>query len=330
MISFWAVNSYSQVYPDSKVDSILRAGITSIVNQDYTGAEFCFKKLDDEYPHLPLGKIYLSANKIAQAYDYAEEFDDDFISSNLEEAKKQAEELLNANGEKLWFLYFFALAEGYIAYFDALNGNWLSAVSTGMSSISVFEQCKMIDENFYEANIAVGTYEYWHSRKTEFLHWLPFIDDNSAFGIEQLKTAIDSSSYNTYLAINSLIWIYIDQQDYEAAVGVSKSALKKFPGSRLFKWGMARAYEESDPFKSIKIYTEILNSYPKRYEMNHFNEVILKHLIAQQYQKMGDFVTAKKLCEQILQLNLSEFEQDKLKERLHRIENLNRELTQIR
>ncbi|MCK7524852.1 MAG: hypothetical protein MZV64_48225 [Ignavibacteriales bacterium] len=47
-----------------------------------------------------------------------------------------------------------------------------------------------------------------------------------------------------------------------AAVKVAELALKDHPKSRIFKWGLARAYENIDPVKSISLYQEILNSYP--------------------------------------------------------------------
>jgi len=235
---------------------------------------------------------------------------------------------MDGDEENLWYNYFHALIEGYIAYFNAINESWLSALSTGLNSISAFEDCLEIDPAFYESYIAIGTFEYWKSRKSEALSWLPFIDDNKNYGIERLITAIDSSSYNTYLAINSLIWIYIDQENYLAAIQTADKALIDFPESRLFKWGLARAYEDVEPEHSVLIYFEILNSYPKWRESNQINETILKHLIAQQYVITGDEQKAIELCMEILQEgNIPESSLEILEDRLERVEELLHELT---
>lgn len=319
---------FTQDYPEQRVDALLKDGIIHIINQDYEGAKIFFKALDDEYSNLPFGKIYLAAVSIAESYDYAEEFDSDFIYNNLEEAKDQSLDLLDEDEKNIWYKYFLALSEGYIAYFNAINESWLSALSTGLNSISAFEDCLEINPAFYESYIAIGTFEYWKSRRTEALSWLPFIDDNKSYGIERLMTAIDSSSYNTYLAINSLIWIYIDQENYLAAIQTAEEALIEFPESRLFKWGLARAYEDVNPEHSINIYFEILNSYPKWRESNQVNETILKHLIAQQYAATGDEEKAIELCKEILHGgNLPESSMEILENRLERIEELLRELT---
>jgi len=319
---------FTQDYPEPRVDALLKDGIIHIINQDYEGAKIFFESLDDEYSNLPFGKIYLAAVSIAESYDYAEEFDSDFIYNNLEEAKDQSLDLVDEDEENLWNNYFYALSEGYIAYFNAINESWLSAVSTGLNSISAFEDCLDIDPTFYESYIAIGTFEYWKSRKSEPLSWLPFIDDNKSYGIERLITAIDSSSYNTYLAINSLVWIYIDQENYLAAIQTSEKALVDFPESRLFKWGLARAYEDVNPEHSIDIYFQILNSYPRFRNSNQVNETILKHLIAQQYVTIGDEQKAIELCREILREGtIPQSSMEKLEDRLERVEELLHQLT---
>ena len=319
---------YSQVYPNESVDSLLRTGIRHIVNQDYKGAEEIINLLNIEFPYLPLGKIYLAANRIAEAYDYAEDFDEEFILKRLEEAKEQSEKLIDSDNENIWYQYFLALTEGYTAYFHAINESWFSALSTGVDAISEFDKILASDKKFYEAYIAIGTFEYWKSRKMEFIDWLPFNIDSRKIGIERLKVAIDSSSYNSYLAINSLIWIYIDQNRFDDAIKISEKALKEFPDSRTFKWGLARAYEEINPSKAIALYTEILNSYPVLENGNYKNVITLKHIIAQQYVKLGDKQNALKYCKEILSIkNIPEKTADELAERLERVKSLKKELT---
>ena len=324
---FFGFNIFAQVFPDAVVDSLLKSGIRLVVNQNYVDAENAFAELNLKYPSLPFGKIYSAANKIAKAYDYSEEFDEEFIFENLESAKLQAEKLESVSNQSVWNKYYIALAEGYLSYFEAIKGNWFSALGTGISSISKFEEILNNDSKFYESYIAIGTFEYWKSRKLEFMNWLPFSDDTREIGIDLLIVAIDSSSYNSHLAVNSLIWIYIDQAQYESAIKVAEKALKEFPDSRTFKWGMARAYEEIDPSMSIKLYKQILNSYPKLPKGNYINEITLKHLIAQQYAKIGNRKSAILYCDEILSMkNLPVKIQNKISDRIERVKELKSEL----
>ena len=49
----------AQEFPIGKVDSLLKEGIKNIINQDYPSAEKNFSELDNQYPSIPPGKIFL-------------------------------------------------------------------------------------------------------------------------------------------------------------------------------------------------------------------------------------------------------------------------------
>jgi tetratricopeptide (TPR) repeat protein len=321
--------AFAQDFPIQRVDVLLKSGIMNVVNQEYTEANKYFSQLALEYPELPLGKIYLAASKIAEAYDYKKEYDSEYIESNLQEAREHAEELLSTDENNLWFNYYYALAEGYIAYYDAIRDDWLSALSTGMNSIRAFGNCLNIENNFYEAYIAIGTYEYWMSRKTEFLEGMPFYDDETEIGIEKLRTAIQSASYNSHLAVNSLIWIYIDQKDFNTAIEIGRNAVNAFPDSRYFKWGLARAYEDVNTDSSIQLYYDLLESFTQEKDQNSINSIVLKHIIAQQYVKIGEKEKALILCDEILSFTeLNDYELSMLDERLERVKKFKNTLIQ--
>src|ERR1035437_9337248 len=241
-----ALNVYSQEYLDRTVNSLLKSGINDIINQNYPQAKNEFEILNSKYPDLPLGKIYLAAAEIARSYDYCEEYNREVISKYLNSAKGQSEKLVNKNPNDIWNHYFLGLAEGYISYYEGLNGSWITSLREGINSASNFEDCLKMNPEFIEAYSGLGTYKYWKSKKTGFLSWLPFVHDERAEGIYYLEKAIDKSSYNTYLAINSLIWIYIDKKYYDNAILISEKALEEYPKSRFFKWGLARAFENVD------------------------------------------------------------------------------------
>lgn len=318
----------AQTFPDKSVHKNIKNGIDLIITQKYDEAEKVFKRLDQTRKDLPLGKIYLAAVSIAKSYDYEQPFNDEYISGKLEAAKKIAERLLEKDENNIWNKYYYALTQGYIAYYDALRESWLNAFSTGLSSVSAFEDCLEVDKNFYEAKIAIGSYKFWKSSKTEFINWLPFIDDEKELGIKYLKEAVKYSGYNSHLAIHSLIWIYIEQKDFESAIKLAQSALENYPDSRIFKWGLARSYESVDAKKSIILYKEILDSYPTSLKSNLVNEVTLKHIIAQLFARLNNKTEAIKFCNEILSIkSFAEFEKDKLQSRLERVKQLKSELT---
>ena len=314
----------AQVYPDPVVDSLLKSGIEKILLQEYDLAKKDFVILEKKFPQIPFGKIYLSAFEIAKASDLAIPYNYNFIYQNLETAGEQAENLIDNDENNIWNYYFLALAKGYEAYFNALNRDWLSAFGGGISSVNIFEHCIEINPGFHESLIAIGTYKYWKSKETQFI---PFMKDEREEGIQLLERAVKNSSYNSYLAIHSLIWIYIDKRESEKAVELAESILVKYPGSRFFRFGLARAYEDIDLRKAIDEYYKIFNSFSEKQKPNRYNEILLKHLIAQQYNKLGEQSKALELCNEILSVkNLTEFENKKLEERLERVKKLQKEL----
>lgn len=319
--------SYPQRFPDIFVHNQLKNGIKKIVDQKYDEAKSIFSQLDKARKDLPLGKIYLAATEIAESFDYEKPFNETIISRYLIESKKISERRLKENESDVWNNYFMALTEGYSAYFEALNNNWLSTFSKGLSSVSYFEECLYLNKNFYESLIAIGTFKYWRSRKTEFINWLPFIADEKEYGIELLKKASELSAYNSHLANHSLVWIYIEQKEFKLAIEIAEKALKDSPNSRIFKWGLARAYEDINPAKSVKLYREILMSFPEKLKDNRVNEITLKHLIAQQLIKLKIDDEALKLCNEILAVNnFTDFERQKLDERIKRVKQLKSEI----
>ncbi len=318
---------FSQSYPDSLVNNFLRKGISEIINQNYEAATNTFRQLNLKFPNLPLGKIYLAAVDIAKSYDLGDEFNSNFINSNLNSAREQSKELVEKEGNNIWYNYFLALSDGYSAYFSAINKSWLTAFSEGLNARDDFEKCLKLDPKFYDAYIAIGAYKYWKSRKSEFLEWLPFVKNEEQSGIDLLKIAINNSSYNKHLAINSLIWIYIDQDEYKNAANLAQEALKEFPDNRLFMWGLARAYENIDKMVSINTYTKVLDSYMQVPNQNHYKEIILKHIIAKLYQKLGDKQKALAFCNDILSIkDISASVKEKLSNRLRQVKELKDEL----
>lgn len=312
----------AQTYPDYMVNYLLNSGIDNILSQNYDEALKKFKALDEEYPSIPLGKIFQSAVLITKSVDYNDFKDDRIIYQLLASAEDQADSLINFNNSNVWNHYFKALAVGYHSYFSALKSDYFEAFSTALTSLEHFEICLELDSLFYESYTALGSYFYWKSAKTEFLSWLPFFEDDTELGINYLKEAVENSTYHKHLAANSLIWIYIDGGNYNDAVLIAESFLKKYPDSRFFLEGAARAYEEIDKNKAVEYYSKMIESLPENVQSVVINRIILLHKIAMQYEKLNNGQKVLALCNEILSIKIDEENMSKLEERLDRVEQL--------
>lgn len=327
-IGFFSACLSAQVHPDKDVHKALAEGIDLIVRQKYKAAEGEFSKLCKNNPQMPLWNLYYAASKLAEAYDYGYDYENKEVEYHLNEALKKAEILLDKDKENIWYIYYYALSKGYLAYYNGLNQNWFSTAKYGLSAVDGFEKCIKKDSLFFDAYIGIGVFKYWKSRKSEFLSWLPFISDEKGKGVSYLVKAQKHNSYNSYLAVYNLIWILIDEGKNKEAVDVALKALKQYPDTRLFKWGCARAYEKIDPNKAVSIYSDILTSLQSEGANNHYKEVILKYTLARNYKKLGDKKRALTLCDEILQINITDSKiKNKLEDRLKKVKELKKELS---
>ena len=322
--------SLAQNFSNFAVDQLLRSGIDKILRQDYDGAEREFLILDQKFPSLPIGKIYLAALEITKSFDYMENYDDKNIVFLLKRAEEISDSLLDKNDSDLWNNYYMALSLGFYAYFEVMHGNYFSAFGNGFSSLKYLERCLKIDSLFHESKIGLGTYIYWKSIKTKPFHWLPFLSDESRLGLRLLESAVENSTYNHYLAINSLIWIYIEEKEYELAVSTSKKILNFYPENRITKWALASAYLRIDKKKAIDTYYEIWDSLKDTKLPNRYNEITLKHKIAMLYDELGEYKNALDLCLQILKIkDLPDEVPDSILERIRRVKTLKEKILDI-
>ncbi len=320
IFSLLPFTGFTQNFLSEKTDSLINLGVNSIIIQNFDEAENYFKQLEKTDNVNPFGKIYIAVTSISKSFDLGEEYNWDYITKLLKDAINVAEENYSKYPESVTALYSLALAEGYYAYVKGLESNWFSAISNGYDAIKNFERCLMIDSTFYETYTAIGTFKYWKSKKGSFL---PMISDEKELGIKFLELAITKAEHSNYLAVNSLLWIYIDKKEFQKAINLSHKILKKYPKSRLFKWALARAYESVDMHKSIDVYKNILNDYESMRGLNGYQKIVLQHLIAQLEYKLGNKKKALELCDEILNTkNLSEYVLDELDDRLERVKKM--------
>jgi len=328
LLFFFLLNlcTFGQSHPNAEVDQYLKEGINELLNQNYSKAKQIFTDLRNKHPYLPFGDLYSATTEILKIADFSLKPDKSKILPSLNSGLEIAKSNYEMNENDPWNVYSLGLAHGFYAYYYLLNEDFVSAFMFGYKAISFLEECIAKDVNFYDSYIAIGTYKYWKSRKTEFLDGLPFIKDETKLGISFLKKAIQNNSYNNFLGINSLIWIYVDQKDYYSALKLSESVLNNYPDNRLFIEAQARCYEEIDKQKAIDIYLNLFYKY-KSENSNHYNELILIHKIAKLNSALENVTESLKYCDLYLSYNIEdEYVKSRLIERTENVIQLRKEL----
>lgn len=313
---FVSVSISAQVYPDKKADALLQKGINYLVYEDYQNASRTFEELKKQFPKLPLGWMYSAATEYSRANDLFLPLDEGRGLRDLDFSLELTKNLLNSQPNNPWNHYFMGLARGFKAVYQSQDGNWLGAISTGLSAVSSYEKCLELDSNFSEAYVAVGTYRYWKGDKLGYLEWLPFVGGSKQSGIPLIRKGLSSFCYNEYSGLVTLFWIYMNEKDYKSARGVAEKGLEKFKGSMLYRKLYARALEEIEPGKAIAIYREILDDYRKAKLSNRCLELFYKYSLASTYRKNKEYQSAIALCNEIIGMApLSAFEKDRVGEK---------------
>jgi hypothetical protein len=257
---------------DQPFHTQVTSGIDLILKQEYDQADSLFRDFAQRYPDHPVGYLYQAAVMQAYALDFDNPIPREKFDSLLELGKKTAVGL-----QSPWREYFLATAEGHDAYERAERGDWFGGVRNGMASASKYEEVLEHDSTFYDAYIGLGTYYYWRSRKTAFIRWLPFVNDDRERGIKMLIVGAERSEYNRFAAISSLISIYTDAENYTAAVDWSNRGLQFYPENRIFLWGLATALDrDKRSAGAVRAYTNLLQSILHANPPHPYGEIVCR------------------------------------------------------
>jgi len=316
----------AQTFPDAKVDSLIRKGITLTLSAEYQEAKNTFKELEKEFPDLPAGKIFIISPHIAESSERMELEENESIGAMIDEAEIAAEKYAAKNHGSIWANYFLGVSRGYSAYYRATKHKYLSAINEGYSSVKDFEKCIEADKNFYEAYIAVGTYKYWVSAKTEFINWLPFFSDEKELGTKLLEKAVGGNSYHFHLAIYSLCWVYISRDMYSKALDLAEKALKFFPESKDFHFIKARVYSVDNPLKAAAELYKIRELFLQHGTLTTRNDLWVNFAIARNLNNGGKYSEALDRCNYILGYKPNEKYSEDLLDRIERTKELKLEI----
>ncbi len=321
-ILFFPPLCFSQSYPERGIDSLWKDVNHNLVLQDYESAVRTARLIKEKYPDFPLGSMLCATIEISKSYDLGTGYNSGLIDSLLNISFLLSEAMLEKNTMEVWANFFAGASLGLKAYFSAVQKDLVNAFVDGYSALQYFDKCLQADAFFYEAKIAIGTYLYWKSAKTSDLSWLPFFNDNRLAGIELLKSASDSASYNKFFARYSLFWIHLNEKNFEEAAKISNEFLKEYPGNRLFKYTAAKAVKDKNPEEALVYFEELVEDY-RAMNNNHYKEIVYLHNSAQLYHRLMIYDKVIEYCDYILGIGrLSDYVESNLEERLVRVEKL--------
>jgi tetratricopeptide (TPR) repeat protein len=295
--------TFSQWKLEPALDSMIVQGIDCIWQQHYEQADSIFDEVISRYPQHPAGYLYRATVIQAHSIDYDVPIEHGRFDSLLERGRTTAASLPSP-----WCEYFLGTADGCAAFADVERGEWFGGVKKGMASASEFEEVLEKDSSLYDAYVGLGTYYYWSSRKTAFIRWLPFIQDNRALGIQLLSRAAEHSEYNRFAAISALVSIYLDAGEYEQAELWSRTGLKSYPENRVFLWGLATAFDRQKHFPdAVAAYVNLLENILQVHFPHAYSEIVCRLNLVKSKLALSDTAAAGGHLRKILSFEHSSF-----------------------
>ena len=263
-------------------------GIDLILRQEYVRADSIFKEVTIRYPESPAGYLFRIAVLQSKALDYEEILEQYELESLLDQAQKQIDEILRRDPRDAWGHYFAGTLHIYDSFARVQRGDWFGGVTKGLSAVSSFRNALEYDSALTDSYAGIGTYLYWKSKRTEFLHWLPFVSDDREEGIQYLRRCALRGEYNKYVAINSLIIVFLEEGKYEEANRYADTVLGLYPRNRSFLWGKATALDRmGNPERAAGAYKRLLNEILSDSAENRYNELVCRLNLSKNLLHLG-------------------------------------------
>jgi tetratricopeptide (TPR) repeat protein len=272
----------------------ISTSIDLILRQEYASADSVLRNAIVKYPDHPAGYLFLIGLLQAKALDYEELLDPYQLRPLFEEAQKKIDTILRADPDDAWGNFFQGTLHLYDSFLRVQRGEWFGVVSKALASAASLRKALEADSTLVDAYAGLGTYLYWKSRKIEFLHWLPFVSDDREEAIAMLERCASGSVYNTYVAMNSLINIFLEEKRYHEAIRFAEMALASYPTNRSFLWGKATALDRMGiPDQATSAYTRLLEQILSDHRENRYNELVCRLNLAKNLLALKHFIPAR-------------------------------------
>jgi tetratricopeptide (TPR) repeat protein len=309
-------------YQDREIRKIFLEGTEACLQENYPLAEGNFQQLVWKAPQDPAGYFLKAMLYQAQMMDYESDFKEKDFYENIRLAKKFAQERIKDNKKDAWAYLFLGNAYGAKAVYEARKGNWWSALNNGLMAKSALKEALKRDPELYDAYVGLGSYHYWASVVTKALWWLPFFGDKREEGMAEMKLAFEKSVFSQDAAANGLIWIYINEKEYDQAISLAEKMQNKYSQGKTFLWALATAYYEKFDWKNALFYYQeivgrIENGQKDSASLNsYYNLVECKFHLANCLFNLGKFKECILICEEIQNYPLDKKTKERQKEKL--------------
>ncbi len=264
-----------------------------VFNDRFRAADSASHKLIQRGPDDPMWYLLLATALVAECTDREENLYPDSLPALLQSVDSLAEKALDscASKKRAWMHLVRGHARALRSVFEARFGSSAGAIKQGYRARSEYRKALADDSTLYDVYAGLGSFHYWKSAKAGFLRWIGLFKNEKAKGIEELTLAADSSAVSRESARASLIWIRINEKEYDSAIAIALTMYKRYPDGASFVWPLAQAYHLKRQYDSSLIYYTELRDRIAHRAGNYYNQIECDAAIARCYEQLGDKAT---------------------------------------
>lgn len=213
-----------------------------------------------DYPGDPLGYVLRAGGLFAEMTDREENLHEEQFLDLLEATDSLTTVVIDTcdAATAAWMYLFRGLAKTYQALWEARFGSLMSSLRLGLSTVDEYEAGLAVDSGLYDLYTGSGSYHYWKSVKVGVLKYVGLFKDEKEQGIVELRLAADSSLLHREVARSALIWIWLEEREYDSAAVLAGRFVERYPEGKAFRWPMAQArYRQQEYERAAAAYEEI-------------------------------------------------------------------------
>ncbi len=274
-------------FPDA-IEPVLNRITAEIYNDNFAGAESLLDSLCTTLsPPAPVCRMFRAT--IYQSHMMAAENDtlEHHLFAQLDSLEAAAGNMLENGDDSALAWYYLGQAHAYRALYLGRSGKLLDAIGSGLKARSAYIRGYTHDSSFHDIALGLGSYRYWKSVKTEFINWTPLVKNEWREGIRLLKLAADSSEISREAARTSLLWVYINEGDYDAAIRLADRMRREYPEGLTFHWALGQAFFEMKDYRmASSVYQSILNHLLQK-PGNYYNIVEAGYYLSRCYRRLS-------------------------------------------
>jgi hypothetical protein len=280
----------AQIIINDDIISRIKAGETALLNARWEETGQIYRDLCEKYNNNPVGYLYLAASIQTEMTAREENKNESEFFGLLDSAKILSEKLLaNCPAQDSALCYLFLGHQyAYRAVWEARFGSGLSAISYGFKARGQYRNGLAADSALIDLYLGLGSYHYWKTVKAGILTYTGLFKNDRGRGIDEINLAIDSSLFSQDAARSAMVWVLINEKEYEKAITLSQEMFDRYPEGSFFLWPMAESYYKSKQFLEAAGRYMLLLDRLRKEPGNYFNIIEAVYYLHQCYNRSGD------------------------------------------